>query len=55
MQDDPKNEDLNSEDDDDFGVFDPKKHVSFDEKIKLAEMIRKCNCREKLTQVVNTI
>ena len=54
MQDDSKR-DSNSEEEDDFGVFDPKKHVSFDEKIKLAEMIRKCNCREKLTQVVNTI
>ena len=54
MQDDSKR-DPNSEEEDDFGVFDPKKHVSFDEKIKLAEMIRKCNCREKLTQVVNTI
>ena len=43
-----------SDSSDEFGVFDPTKHVSFDEKIKLSELMRKCS-REKLTKIVTTL
>ena len=42
------------EDSDEFGLFDPTKHVSFDEKIRFSELIKKCS-REKLTEVVRAL
>ena len=39
---------------DEFGVFDPAKHVSFDEKVKFSQQLMKCD-REKLTRVVEVL
>ena len=40
----PKKEAEGSGDEsDDFGVFDPNKHVSFDEKVRFAEQLKKAN------------
>ena len=43
-----------SDSSDEFGVFDPLKHVSFDEKVKLSDLLKKCS-REKLTKVVQIL
>lgn len=39
---------------DEFGVFDPAKHVSFDEKVKFSEQLKKCD-RDKLTRIVEVL
>ncbi len=39
---------------DEFGVFDPAKHVSFDEKVKFSQQLMKCD-REKLTRIVEVL
>ena len=52
---DKKNNARNDDDDsDEFGVFDPAKHVSFDEKIRFSEQIKKCS-RDKLTEIVKAL
>lgn len=40
---------------DEFGVFDPKTYVSFDEKIRLAELLKKCKNEKRLTKIVNLL
>ena len=32
-----------------FGVFDPQTYVSFDEKVRLAELLKKCKNEKRLT------
>ena len=39
---------------DEFGVFDPQKHVPFDDKVKLSEQLKKCD-RNKLTRIVQAL
>ena len=34
---------------DEFGVFDPQTYVSFDEKVRLAEQLKKCKNEKRLT------
>ena len=46
--------DGDSDDSEEFGVFDPHKHVSFDEKVKFAEQLKKAD-RETLTEVIRIL
>ena len=39
---------------DECGVFDPPRHVSFEEKIRFAEQLKKCQ-RGKLTRIVEVL
>jgi hypothetical protein len=50
----PKKREESGDDSDEFGLFDPTKHVSFDEKIRFSEQIKKCS-RERLTEIVNAL
>ena len=38
-----------------FGVFDPQTYVSFDEKVRLAELLKKCKNEKRLTQIVHLL
>ena len=50
----PKNQDEEGDSSDEFGVFDASRHVSFDEKIRFSEQLKKCK-REKLTRIVEVL
>ena len=47
-------EEGNGDSSDEFGVFDPSRHVSFDEKIRFSEQLKKCK-RGKLTRIVEVL
>ena len=49
-----KGGDGSGDESDEFGVFDPNKHVSFDEKVRFAEQLKKAT-REQLTDIVNVL
>ena len=42
------------DDSDEFGVFDPNKHVSFDEKVKFADQLKKAS-RDQLTELIRVL
>ena len=46
--------DGDSDEDEEFGVYDPSKHVSFDEKVKFAEQLKKAS-RETLTEIIRVL
>ena len=50
----PKSKDDDGDSSDEFGVFDPEKHVSFDEKVRFSEQLKKCS-RNKLTKIVQVL
>ena len=47
-------EEADGDSSDEFGVFDPSRHVSFDEKIRFSEQLKKCK-RGKLTRIVEVL
>lgn len=40
---------------DEFGVFDPETYVSFDDKIRLSEQLKKCRNEKRLTRIVHIL
>ena len=40
---------------DEFGVFDLETYVSFDDKVRLSEQLKKCKNEKRLTRIVNLL
>lgn len=47
-------EDGSGDESDEFGVFDPNKHVSFDEKVRFADQLKRAT-RDQLTEIIRTL